>query len=329
MPRRPRVEFEGAIHHVTVRGVDRRSIFADDRDRLRFVHRLGDAVEECGVRLHLFCLMPNHVHLVVETPAANLSAFMQKLQTAYTIYFNLRHGRSGHLMQGRFHSRLVQGDQYLLKLSRYVHLNPVASGEIASAPLERRREALRQHRWSSYRGFAGLEESRPFVTETPTLALLAQGPDEPHSAYRRYVEDGLGEPDAAFDAVMATARAAVGDDAFRATAFERGATREGFRKKEHPAETERVLANVADSFGETVAGLCRRRRGCVARAVAARMLVRHARLTRKAVAPVLGMGSGAAVSDQLGRLGERLRYDEPLAAKVAVLSQQFDADTSA
>ena len=84
---------------MTFRGVERRRIFADDRDRERFLEQLGAAVEDCGVRLYLFCLMNNHVHLLVETPRGNLSRFMLKLQTAYTMYFNLRHRRAGHLMQ--------------------------------------------------------------------------------------------------------------------------------------------------------------------------------------------------------------------------------------
>jgi REP element-mobilizing transposase RayT len=112
MARKLRVEDPGAIYHVTVRGVERRPLFVDDRDRERFVRRLGDAVAEYGVRLYLFCLMGNHVHLLIETPQANLSAFMHKVQTAYTVYFNLRHGRSGHLMQGRFGAEPVEGDEY-------------------------------------------------------------------------------------------------------------------------------------------------------------------------------------------------------------------------
>ncbi|MFO7535147.1 MAG: transposase, partial [Kiritimatiellia bacterium] len=90
MARKLRVQFEGAIYHVRLRGVDRRKLFDDDDERARFLKRLAEAVEEYGVRLYLFCLMTNHVHLLVETPKANLSVFMHKLQTAYTVYYNLR-----------------------------------------------------------------------------------------------------------------------------------------------------------------------------------------------------------------------------------------------
>ena len=100
MARPLRVEYEGAIYHVTARGNDRRSIFRDDRDRQRFCDRLGDCVEAHEVRLYMFCLMANHIHLMLETPAGNLSQFMHRLQTAYSVYFNRRHQRSGHLFQG-------------------------------------------------------------------------------------------------------------------------------------------------------------------------------------------------------------------------------------
>ena len=151
MARKLRVQFEGAIYHVTIRGVERRTIFDDQADRKRFLARLGVAVEEYGVRLYLFCLMTNHAHLLVETPRANLSVFMHKLQTAYTVYYNLRHKRAGHLMQGRFGAKPVEGDAYLLTLSRYIHLNPVFVGPMTGQPLERRLAEFRAYPWNSYR----------------------------------------------------------------------------------------------------------------------------------------------------------------------------------
>jgi REP element-mobilizing transposase RayT len=167
MARKLRVQYEGAIYHVTMRGVERRAIFKDDEDRERFLKRLGEAVEEFGLRLYLFSLLQNHIHLLIETPQANLSAFMHKLQTAYTVYYNLRHRRAGHLMQGRFGAEPVQGDTHLLKLTRYIHLNPVFVGRMRKEPLEVRRDYLRQYPWSSYRGYAGLAQPYDFVDESP------------------------------------------------------------------------------------------------------------------------------------------------------------------
>jgi len=99
MARRLRIQFPGAIYHVTARGVERRRIFVDDVDRTRFLTQLGATARQCHVRLYLYCLMANHVHLVLETELLNLSQFMHKLETAYAVYFNLRHRRAGHLLQ--------------------------------------------------------------------------------------------------------------------------------------------------------------------------------------------------------------------------------------
>lgn len=120
MARKLSVEFEGAIYHVTLRGVERRRLFDDDRDRERFLSQLAGGVEPDGVRLYLFCLMVNPVHGVVETPRANLGRFLHRLQTGYTVYDNLRRGRAGHLMQGRDQATPVEGDEYILNLTRAI-----------------------------------------------------------------------------------------------------------------------------------------------------------------------------------------------------------------
>ncbi len=132
MARHLRVEFPGAIYHVTCRRVGdapspfggtswvpEKCLFRDEADRERFVERLGERVEQFHIRLFAFVCMTNHFHLVFETPEANCSKFMQSLSTAYTVYYNLRHGRHGHLLDGRFKAKLVEGDSYLLALSRY------------------------------------------------------------------------------------------------------------------------------------------------------------------------------------------------------------------
>lgn len=119
MARPLRITYEGAVYHVTIRGNERKSIFRDDDDRDRFVLKLAQSVQSYDVRLYLYCLMVNHAHFLLETARGNLSRFMQCLQTAYTVYFNRKHNRSGHLMQGRFGASVVDEDEYILKLSRY------------------------------------------------------------------------------------------------------------------------------------------------------------------------------------------------------------------
>jgi len=329
MARKLRVLYEGAIYHVTIRGVERRVLFDDDDDRERFVKRLGEAVAEYGVRLYLFCLMSNHVHLLVETPQANLSAFMHKLQTAYTMYYNLRHKRSGHLMQGRFGAKPVAGDEYLLKLSRYIHLNPVCVGGLVKLPLAERRKALRPYAWSSYRGYAGLAKANGFVSEGPIWEQMEVPAKRERMAYRRFVEAGLAATDTEFLDVMRASAWGIGDADFqeRIRAAHLDLARQArriedvsFRRVEGMVLPERVLDAVAKAFGEDVGKLRRRRYDCVARAVAARLLGRYSGLNQRDVGVWLGMGTGAAVSEQLKRLREREVQEPELARQIAGLA---------
>jgi REP element-mobilizing transposase RayT len=112
MARPLRIEYPGAFYHVTCRGNERREIFADDRDRKRFLEILAESKEIYGVEVHGYVVMANHFHLMVMTPEANLQKFMQRFNTSYTVYFNRRHRRSGHLYQGRYKAILVDADNY-------------------------------------------------------------------------------------------------------------------------------------------------------------------------------------------------------------------------
>ena len=314
MARKLRVQFAGAIYHVTIRGVERRTIFDDADDRERFLERLGEAVEEYGVRLYLFCLMTNHAHLLVETPWGNLSAFMHKLQTAYTVYYNLRHKRVGHLMQGRFEAKPVEGDEYLLTLSRYIHLNPVFVGPMAGQPLERRLEELRAYPWSSYRGYVGLAKSSDFVDDGPLLAMMEMSEKKRRRAYRRFVEVGIAETDDEFLEVLQGSAWGIGGSEFQEhirdlhTDMANQVKRPedvSFRHAAQKVSLEVVLDIVADTFGMKSDDLRKRRYDCVARAVASQMLGRYAGMNQRDIGGLLSMGTGSAVCRQLKRLRDR------------------------
>ncbi len=125
MGRQLRIEYPGAYYHVTARGNERKDIFKSNRDRDKFLGYLQSAVERYGAIIHVWCLMDNHYHLLLETPQGNLSQVMQHVNGAYTNYFNTKRKRSGHLFQGRYKAILVEADEYAVELSRYIHLNPV------------------------------------------------------------------------------------------------------------------------------------------------------------------------------------------------------------
>jgi REP element-mobilizing transposase RayT len=192
MARPIRVEFPGAVYHVTARGNERRKTFRDDADRRRFLAALEEAVGLHGLRLHGFCLMPNHYHLLVETPLGNLSRAIGWFQTTYTVRFNLRHRRSGHLFQGRFKAHVVEADSYSMELLRYVHLNPVRPRDKqASVPVESR-DALKQYAWSSHQAYLGLMKAPTWLC-TEWLSFFARRRKEAQREYERFVEDAFGE----------------------------------------------------------------------------------------------------------------------------------------
>src|SRR6266513_3072948 len=146
MARKLRVEYEGAIYHLMNRGDHREAIFRDDEDRHLFMSTLSQTCEKTDWQVHAYCLMPNHFHLVVETPKANLVAGMKWFLGTYTGRFNRRHKLSGHLFSGRYKALIVEGsgNGYLRTVCDYVHLNPVR------AKLLSKEQKLRAYRWSSY-----------------------------------------------------------------------------------------------------------------------------------------------------------------------------------
>ena len=135
MSRPLRVEYPGAFYHVINRGNNQEKIFKNDRDREKFLEYLEKANERFSIIIHTYCLMSNHFHLLVGTPDANLSQAMQWINVSYATYFNRKRGRAGHLFQGRFKAILIDADEYLKHLSRYIHLNPVRA-KLVSGPSE-------------------------------------------------------------------------------------------------------------------------------------------------------------------------------------------------
>jgi putative transposase len=211
MARPLRVDVRGGWYHVTARGNERRPVFRDDEDRKRFLALLEESAERFGVNFHAYVLMDNHYHMLIETPQANLSVAMQWLGVSYTVWFNRRHRRVGHLFQGRFKAILLEASTSV-EVSRYVHLNPARlrwlgldkAGqqrsrqglvEKSNAALVRERlDRLRQHRWSSYRAYIGLTEAPLWLTTREMLEMLGHGTRaEREKKYREFVEGPVRE----------------------------------------------------------------------------------------------------------------------------------------
>lgn len=156
MPRKLRVEYEGAIYHLINRRDRRETIFKDDKDRELFLETPGQCCAKTGWRVHAYCLMPNHFHLVMETPKANLMAGMRWFLGTYSGRFNRRHKLFGHLFSGRYKSLIVDGSGrgYLRAVCHYVHLNPARAKLLAPG------QPLREYRWSSYPAYLSRKRAR-------------------------------------------------------------------------------------------------------------------------------------------------------------------------
>jgi putative transposase len=179
MARPLRIEFPGALYHVTSRGNARAPIFFEDGDRRLLLHILSDVVARYRWVCHAYCLMTNHLHLLIETPEANLSRGMRQLNGLYTQRFNRAHERVGHILQGRFGAVLVERDPHLLELARYVVLNPVRAGLVAVA------EA---YPWSSLRATLGLAPAPDWLRPGALLARCGS-----RARYLEFVHEGVGQ----------------------------------------------------------------------------------------------------------------------------------------
>jgi putative transposase len=178
MARPLRLQFSGALYHVTARGNARQRIYLDKEDRRRFLELLGREIGQQRWICYAYCLMDNHYHLLIETPEPNLVAGMQRLSGVYTQAFNHRHRRVGHLFQGRYKAILVDKEGYLLELCRYIVLNPVRAKAV---------KRLEQWPWSSYASTVGSEPAASWLAAKTVRGLFANG-----AAYKRFVAEGMG-----------------------------------------------------------------------------------------------------------------------------------------
>ncbi len=303
MPRPPRIDFPDAVYHVTSRSNGRDVIFWSDDDRTRFLAQLADNLHTAAVLLYAFVLMDNHIHLLLRTPRANLSRFMQRLLTAYALYARFKHRRPGHQLQGRFKAKLVQDDVYLRAVTRYMHLNPV---KIAACRKLDRRERLRRlnaYPWSSYPGYADVRKAQEFVSYD-VLKEYGRDQAEARRQYRAYTQACLVEEDGPILEAMAASRYAIGDARFvehtegRVEARRSGRTQdEDLDFPRWTAPPDEIDAAVAKHYGIDVEQLRLHGRSAgEAKVVAVELACRLAGLSGRAIGAHYGKISSAAVS---------------------------------
>lgn len=335
MARKLRVAYSGAIYHVMLRGNWRQNIFRSDNDRTRLLKRLKESANTYNTRIHLFCLMTNHIHFVLETPEGNISRFMQSFTTGYTVYYNLCHNQSGHLFQGRFKAKLVESNSYLLALSRYVHLNPVFIDASKNLPLADRIKMLREYKWSSYRSYIGLSKPLDFVDYTPTLGLTpSKSIKKAQKYYRKYVETGIAKSDNDFISILKESHHAIGsreftdmvDKLYQELINKKGIIEDiSFRQEISRIPKNDIIYVICTAMGLEENKIYKRQRNNMVRPVAAHMLCKFSGMTQREVAKVLNIGSGAAVSLQLKKLNEQLSQDKTLSTMIEEITSKLNS----
>ena len=184
MPRQSRLDTPGALHHIVIRGIERRKIFWDDADRDDFLERLGDLLKQTRTPCYAWAMIPNHAHLLVRTGLVSLATVMRRLLTGYAVRFNRRHRRHGHLFQNRYKSFLCQEDPYLLELVRYIHLNPVRAGLVTDL------KELKEYAFSGHSVLMG-GHRRDWQDDQYVLRLFGNGVGIARRQYGEYVQEGL------------------------------------------------------------------------------------------------------------------------------------------
>ena len=337
MPRSLRIERPGAWRHATARGNERRAIYRDDRDRLRFCEVLGEAAEMFGWRIHAYVLMDNHFHLLVETPEPNLGRGMQWLNTSYCVWFNRRHQRADHLLQGRFKSVVVDPVGWGLEISRHVHLNPVRVGRLGLAKAARQRDhagagpapdrenirrridALRAYRWSSYRAYLDLAKTPPWLRRQAIWALGGfKGPNA-KADYRRHVESAVrqGLPENPWEKLRASAL--LGAAAIVKGLGGRVSGAAG--RRDHRPTLDQIIQAVERVKREKWRTF-RDRHGDWGRDLVLHLGRKHGGLPLRDLGQATGMG-GTAVSMAVKRTRARMETDAALAAALKSCQKQL------
>jgi len=322
MGRPLRIEYPGALYHVTSRGNEKRDIFLEDSDRKRFLGLLEDYHDRFEVIVHCFVLMSNHYHLTFETPQGNLLKVMHGINSSYTGYFNRKYGRVGHLFQGRYRGVLVDKDSYLLELTRYVHLNPVRAKVV---------ERPEEYAWSSYGGYIWKRKRMGWMEYGWILSQF--GTDETAAAkmYRKFVESGMEKPE---DSPLADVVGQVvlgGEEILgKVKRLLRGkeigqevVERRRFRDAPRAEEIISLVATVLGMDKAMITG--RGRRGNQGRELALYLVKRYSGLSNGEIGSLFGGIQSSGVTKASGRVEEKMERDARIRGLMGAIMSRIKA----
>ena len=311
MARPLRIQFPGAFYHIMCRGNKGSSVFVDDDDRHRFLFLLAESLEIYEVTLYVYVLMQNHFHLILQTQRPNLSEFMRRFNICYTGWFNYHHGTYGHLYQGRYKSLLVDADNYLLALSRYVHLNPLKLNKSQSDDYRSSWHSLQRYQWSSLPGYIKENMTVNFVSYDMILNMVGD-----RRSYQKFIIDGLKKDlknplnDTKFQMIL-------GSDSFLQRIKDKytdsGSSREQpvYRKMKKQTIAPDVIVNyVIEHLGLRRGSLLSRYHNGVARGITSELLYRFCALTLREIGDLLGIDYSSVYKSRYRLMKQMLKKKE-------------------
>ena len=320
MARPLRIQYPGAVYHVTCRGNEQRKIFLDDEDRKRFLRILAQSINIYSGKLHAYVLMDNHFHLLLETSLGNLSEIMRHFNISYTGFFNRRHRRVGHLYQGRYKSILVEKEAYLSVLSRYVHLNPIRLKKLEKSSAKEKLEKLLNYSWSSFPAYIDTYKRDGMIDCSLVLADYGGDTDKGRKAYLKQliadIDTGLNVNEVIFG------QSILGGEDFinwvKETFLRESETREqpSAGKIKHYQHKEAILELIEKETGKNLETL-RIEKGTLRR-MAIDLLYRFGGLKGPEIGALMGIDY-SAVSQERKRLREGVAHDRELEKMMARL----------
>lgn len=330
MARALRIQYPGAHYHVTCRGNEKRTVFEDAQDQKTFLEKLSLSSNIYHVHILCYACMGNHFHLLLCTPEGNLSEFMRHFNISYTASFNRRYGRVGHLYQGRYKAFLIDADNYLLEVSRYIHLNPIRIKAFRKRSAKDKWDALLGYQWSSLPGYLALGKRKNFVNYETVLGYMGADDRKGRQAYRKFIKGGI-DKDAVNPFDLGKGLGIVGEEGFVQWVKEEFLSGIKGAKREQPAlrelgkmfEPEEMIAHFIRLSGEKREEICRKGKNSTERAMLMELLYRFCRITQPEIGRLVGGIDYSAVSQARSRLQKRLDRDHKLRQRFSDLGDQL------
>ena len=329
MARPLRIQYPGAYYHVTCRGNERKDIFLDAQDENIFLEKLSLSIDTYNVSLLTYVCMPNHFHLLVTTPEGNLSEFMRHFNISYTSAFNRRHRRAGHLYQGRYKAFLIDSDNYLLAVSRYIHLNPIRIKAFSDKPVKEKWDALLKYKASSLLGYFTAGKRKDFVNYTIVLDYMGGDNRKGWQAYRRFMKWGI-EQEIENPLELGKGNGIVGEADFIQWIKEKFLSKEA-SKREQPAlrelrkefKPEELIDHFVHLLKKDQRDICQRGKRSLERTMLMELLYRFCQISQPEIGRLVGGIDYSAVSQARKRLQVRLKREPKLKKRFDKLSEQL------